>query len=265
MLVISSSSRFFRVLLVVGSAVICGILISGWYIGTVGSERPKDNGLNETPAASSDKHQDEPVKNSSQAVNFPFPKKIWQTGPSLEVKENLQPLQKTWFTQNPDFRYELLNDQGAERYVRDWYANKPDIVNVYFAIPDVILRADLWRLLVMAGSGGVYSDLDTGCLMPITEWIPEEYYSKANFIVGVEVDLSQDDVDEEEKKKFQLCQWTLMAMPGSKHLESVINGIIDRIKVVAEEKEVPLMEVGDHITVPEVSAKDLHSTAAKVV
>lgn len=65
-------------------------------------------------------------------------------------------------------------------------------MGVYFDVSDITLRADL-RLLILSANGGLYTDLDTGCLIPVTIWVLEEFYDTAQIVVGVEVYLSHDD------------------------------------------------------------------------
>jgi hypothetical protein len=97
-------------------------------------------------------------------------------------------------------------------------------------------------------------------LIPVDKWVAEEEYGKANVVVGVEVDMSHDNVSPEEQNRFQLCQWTLMAMPGSRHFEALVEFIIERLDAVAEQKGVPLADLGDHIGVPEVRISISNST-----
>jgi len=144
--------------------------------------------------------------------------------------------------------------------VREHYKDNPRAMAAYLGIPDVIMRADLLRYMIIAKSGGVYSDLDTECLIPVDKWVAEEEYGKVNVVVGVEVDMSHDNVSPEDQNRFQLCQWTLMAMPGNRHCEAVVEFIIDRLDAVAEQKGVPLADLGDHIGVPEVRISISNST-----
>jgi mannosyltransferase OCH1-like enzyme len=48
-----------------------------------------------------------------------------------------------------------LNDIGAEHYVREHYKDNPRAMAAYLGIPDVIMRADLLRYMIIAKSGGV--------------------------------------------------------------------------------------------------------------
>jgi mannosyltransferase OCH1-like enzyme len=246
------SSRISRVALIFTSLFVSiSIFLSGRYIW-VNNFRWTRYGSLASPAASK---PSEAFLTSPQAVNFPFPKKIWQTGPSMDVNTEIRPLMQSWYRQNPDFRYELLNDIGAENYVREHYENNSRVLKAYFDIPDIILRVDLLRYMIMAKSGGVYSDLDTKCLTPVDGWIAEEQFGRVSVVVGVEIDMSHDKVSPEEQNRFQLCQWTLMAMPGSRHFEAVVEFIVDRLYAVAEQKGVRLADLGDHLGVPEVSAE----------
>lgn len=194
--------------------------------------------------------------NTDGGPPFPFPKKIWQTGPPIDSTRDNSKSIASWSRLNPDFRYEFLTDLGAEQYVLSKFSNNSKILDTYNHMSDVILRADLLRLLLMWRSGGVYSDIDTNCLRPILDWIPEEFYTRTRVVVGIEIDLSEDDVSDDEKKHLQLCQWTLMAAPGNILFERVIDMIIKRIEQVAEEKKVSISDLGNHISIPEVEVLD---------
>lgn len=193
--------------------------------------------------------------NSPPHPAFLYPKKIWQTGPPMDsTRDNTKSIH-SWTKMNPDFRYEFLTDAGAEQYVFDHFSDHSRIMGTYSNMSDVILRADLLRLLLMWGSGGVYSDIDTNCLVPVLDWIPEKYHNSTRVVVGIEVDRSEDDVSDDMKKQLQICQWTIMATPGNKHIERVIDLVINRIEKVAEEKGVSISDLGKHITVPEVGTQ----------
>ena len=177
------------------------------------------------------------------------------------TRDNTQSI-ASWTKMNPDFRYEFLTDAGAEQYVFDHFSDHLRIMGTYNNMSDVILRADLLRLLLMWGSGGVYSDIDTNCLVPVLDWIPEEYHNSTRLVVGIEVDRSEDDVADDMKKNLQICQWTIMATPGNKHIERVIDLVVNRVEKVAEEKGVSISDLGKHITVPEVGTQNYLSVTS---
>lgn len=45
----------------------------------------------------------------------------------------------------------------------------PDFLDTYLSYPPGILRADIWRVLVLYRYGGVYADIDVECLRPLEE------------------------------------------------------------------------------------------------
>lgn len=243
------------------SVVFCVLFAGGLYhwSTTVNPVVPSPDPVLTPTQTWTHKTSSSPDKSTSTAIDdeatkdFPFPKKIWQTGKSMEVKEEIRPLISSWYQKNPTFRYELLNDYGAEDYVREHFADQPKLMNAYLNTPDVILRADMLRIMVMWASGGVYSDMDTECLVPITKWVPEEYYGKSSLVVGFETERSRDeDVDEESRMEVKVCQWTLMAMARSKHVMGIIDHIVDNMHNLAEQKGVPFEKLGANLKIPEV-------------
>ncbi|MCJ1484383.1 hypothetical protein MMC06_004554, partial [Schaereria dolodes] len=109
------------------------------------------------------------------------PLKLWQTGASWTEPD--QSCLDTWLSTNPNLRHEFLTDASAETFVRERFASRPDILDPFLAITKPILRADILRQLVLLADGGVYSDLDVNCHVPIAEWIPAEYRPFANLVV----------------------------------------------------------------------------------
>lgn len=104
----------------------------------------------------------DPVVENVTVPSYQFPKKIWQTsknGPAGLDPEDRHPIQ-SWVKLNQKHRFEILTAHTAESYVRDTFAHRPDIVEMFTELQDPILRADLIRYLVLLGDGGVYSDID---------------------------------------------------------------------------------------------------------
>jgi mannosyltransferase OCH1-like enzyme len=240
-------TRFGRVGFVLIVVALGGLFSSGVFLGSSTlSTQTWTHTSDSSPDASAASAIDDDT-------NFPFPKKIWQTGKSIQVSKEMWPLVLSWQQKNPTFRYELLNDYGAEDYVREHFADQPKLMNAYLDTPDIILRADMLRIMVMWASGGVYSDIDTECLVPIAEWVPKEYYGRASLVVGFETERSRDeDADEEARKQVQVCQWTLMAIARSKHVLGIIDHIVDNMHQLAEQRGVPFGELGANLKVPEV-------------
>lgn len=88
-------------------------------------------------------------------------------------------------TQNPQYHVEFVTDQSADDFVKDKFADRPDIVATYLALTVPILKADLLRYLILFAEGGVWFDLDVWREgIPIDEWIPEDFREGANLVVA---------------------------------------------------------------------------------
>ncbi|RAL58715.1 hypothetical protein DID88_003072 [Monilinia fructigena] len=87
------------------------------------------------------------------------------------------------------YRQEILNDATADTYVLEHFSDHPEILYAYFTLTVPILRADLVRYLILLAEGGVWSDLDAECLVPVDNWIPHEFRdAEISMVVGMEFD-----------------------------------------------------------------------------
>ena len=106
-----------------------------------------------------------------------FPAYIWQTwkhGLNDErFDEKYREGETQWAMKNPGFVHELFNDDTSYAVVRHHFQAIPEIIDAYEALPEVILRMDFFRYLILFAKGGVYADIDTYPLQPIPNWIPE--------------------------------------------------------------------------------------------
>jgi mannosyltransferase OCH1-like enzyme len=55
-----------------------------------------------------------------------------------------------------------------ENYGEDWF-------NIFINLPFNVMRANVWRYMVINTYGGVYVDIDTICKKPISYWIKNDY------------------------------------------------------------------------------------------
>lgn len=175
----------------------------------------------------------------------PIRRKLWQTSRLApmaledETKYNIA----LWNSMNPNWRHEVLTDDGSDEYIRDRFAqSRPDIVEVYTALKDNILRADFFRYLVLLGDGGVYSDMDTEALKPIDSWIPQAYKNATNVVVGIEYD-TMGGGRGQALLDLQLVNWTIMSAAGHGLMELVVKNVIDSLTALAQKQGVPLAHV----------------------
>ncbi|KAL2022903.1 hypothetical protein VTK56DRAFT_4434 [Thermocarpiscus australiensis] len=184
-------------------------------------------------------------------VRSEFPRKIWQTWKvnPLKFEERDLNTARTWLAKNPDYRYEVLTDDSAMRYV-EWHFgpdgfNRPDIVNFYRDVKAQIVKADLLRYLIMYAEGGVYADIDVEALKPVSKFIPERYNHKdIDMVVGVEID--EPDWKDHPilgPKSRSFCQWTFMCKPQLPVMMRLIEQIMTWLNEVANEQGVSIGDV----------------------
>jgi alpha 1,6-mannosyltransferase len=103
------------------------------------------------------------------------------------------------------------------------------------------LKADFIRYLAMLARGGVYSDMDTSCLVPIDDWIPVNMRNETiNAVVGIEYD---DTTYRMFVRPISFNQWTLMAKPGHALFEAAVRRVMSNLEYIARRKRVPIREL----------------------
>ncbi|POS71278.1 hypothetical protein DHEL01_v210330 [Diaporthe helianthi] len=133
---------------------------------------------------------------------------------------------------NPEYEHEFMTDELSEAWVAQHFADHPEIVETYHNLTIPILKADILRYLLLLVEGGVYNDLDITCNVPIHSWIPAEYQANASLVVGWEFDVGWG-----EHIVREFATWTIMAKPGSPHMWSVIENIIQLLREKTEENK----------------------------
>ena len=145
-------------------------------------------------------------------MNRLIPKIIWQTykDPYDSLTDYMHEAMNTWKKLNPEYEHRYMDDTQAAEFVLNEYGQEWH--DLFISMPVGVMRGDVWRYMVIYKYGGVYADLDTECLEPISKWMLED----KNFIVCPETD-------------HHFCQWTFAASPGSPILKSVLDLIKDKL------------------------------------
>jgi hypothetical protein len=93
----------------------------------------------------------------------------------------------------------------------------------------------------MLARGGVYSDMDTSCLVSIDDWIPTDMRNQTiNAVVGIEYD---DTTYHMFVRPISFNQWTLMAKPGHALFETAVRRVMSNLEYIARRKRVQLREL----------------------
>jgi mannosyltransferase OCH1-like enzyme len=104
-----------------------------------------------------------------------IPKNIWQT---YEVEyedlpKYLKYYSQTFINLNPDWKYNYHSAAQREKFVLDnfgqeWY-------KIFMECPINVMKADIWRYMVLYIHGGVFSDIDSICKKPLDSWTNIDY------------------------------------------------------------------------------------------
>ncbi|KAL9616962.1 MAG: hypothetical protein Q9160_008232 [Pyrenula sp. 1 TL-2023] len=165
-----------------------------------------------------------------------IPEKIWyKLGP-----RGITPEAREWINsclnKNPTYSVEYMSDAAADIYVKEKFAHRPDIVEAFLALPLPILKADLFRYLLLLNEGGIYNDLDVSCEdTPIRDWIPARYKHETSLVVGWEFDVGWFDGFVR-----QLATWTIMARPKSPHIAMMVDDILESLQAKTREHNVAI-------------------------
>ncbi|RBR22589.1 hypothetical protein FVER53590_28402 [Fusarium verticillioides] len=150
-----------------------------------------------------------------------IPPKIWQIHlpKNVTAKHSVLDPKKlemttSWLSMNTDYAYTLVGKSGADEFVNHHFADEPSILEAYHKAPNVGMKSDLLRYLILDIEGGVYTDTDTIALKPIQKWVPPELHGKVGLIVGIEFDRRNGGAWADIPHWLQFCQWTIAAVPG---------------------------------------------------
>ena len=150
------------------------------------------------------------------SYEFQIPRKIWQTYKTKKLPRPAIAARETWIRKNPEYKYNFFDDDDMGSYIREnWDA---DTYAFFQALPLGVMKADLWRYLIIATEGGIYSDIDSTCCTPIRKWTLEtQFITDDILLLGLEHEL-------------HFCQWTFAATKNHPAMHYVCDYIIERWK-----------------------------------
>ena len=141
-----------------------------------------------------------------------IPKIIWQT-----YKTNLLPnkvaynCHMSWKNKNPEWELRYSNDNDLENFFKNEFNGK--YYKSFSKLPLGVMKADYWRYAIILKYGGIYTDLDTECIVPIKFW---KNINNKNIIIGLE-------------NYTHICQWTFGAVPNHPFMNFLIEIIHNKI------------------------------------
>lgn len=127
--------------------------------------------------------------------------------------------------------------------MRKHFGHDQRIVDAYLHMPNVGMKSDLLRYLLLSAEGGVYTDTDTVALRPIDEWIPPQFRGRAAVLVGIEFDRRDGPAWVDISHWVQFCQWTIAAAPGHPVFDKMIDRVLYSLHQLELEHGAPLGEL----------------------
>ncbi|TDZ65960.1 Initiation-specific alpha-1,6-mannosyltransferase [Colletotrichum trifolii] len=164
-----------------------------------------------------------------------IPSKIWQIMlPKVWDKKtpvNPEALKETatWLAMNPDYTYTLVGGDGGRDFISRHFGHNETIVSTYNSLPNVGMKSDFLRYLLLYIEGGVYTDTDTLALKPIDDWVPKLFRNQTRLIVGIEFDQRDGGMWAEIPHSLQFCQWTIAAAPGHPVFRKMVSRVIQSL------------------------------------
>ncbi|KNE71714.1 hypothetical protein AMAG_16022 [Allomyces macrogynus ATCC 38327] len=161
-----------------------------------------------------------------------------------------------WRRKNPGVSVLLWTDDDMDAMVS---VHAPYLLPLFRALPRGVLRADLFRYLVVATFGGVYADSDACPLKPLDQWLPPVSLradkgagsaaaavadgssqttaetplignEDVALVIGMESDLATDDWYRFFARQLQLCQWTFAGVAGHPILTAIVAESVQRLR-----------------------------------
>lgn len=129
---------------------------------------------------------------------------------------------------NPDYELITYDDDMSQRFIVKYY---PEWLQLYDSLDVPVMRADMWRYLILHKYGGVYLDGDVDCKKPIDQWGEifgvkmrrsaggnnnNGNWTSIGAMVGIEYrrPLRHPQYATKYPPKLQFAQWTMAGQPG---------------------------------------------------
>eukprot|EP00882_Tetradesmus_deserticola_P004989 GHRQ01005258.1.p1 GENE.GHRQ01005258.1~~GHRQ01005258.1.p1 ORF type:complete len:487 (+),score=147.82 GHRQ01005258.1:737-2197(+) len=137
----------------------------------------------------------------------------------------------SWGRFNKGYALLLYDDADIEQYMQQFY---PAFMPTFHQLKTAVEKSDAWRYHVLCGHGGIYTDTDTICARPFSEWTNFNSTPEPGLLVGIEDRFYTQEEAEEATyvHKTQITQWTM----ASKRAHPVVCRMGGAIKAFVEQE-----------------------------
>ena len=160
-----------------------------------------------------------------------IPQKIWQTHrfPLDNLPAYIRAATGTWKDLNPEFEYSYVSNEEAIHQVDELQNGRFSKILRYPYLTGTAL-ADIWRILVLQAYGGVYIDVDTVCIMPLTKFIDvhKDFVVEGQPPANAGASINMNQIAGEYAQYFGALNGFIASTPNNK----LINAICDMAEKV---------------------------------
>ena len=143
-----------------------------------------------------------------------IPKNLYQV---WHDKNNLPVFYNKYNTElkklNPDYQIFLFDEKEIDLFVNTYYSG--EIVELYNRIQIIAAKVDFWRILYLYKNGGVYLDIDSMFIEPLSKLINEN---------------DMAIITRESNYPYEYVQWGLIFCKDHPILKKTIENIVDNLK-----------------------------------
>ncbi len=161
-----------------------------------------------------------------------IPKVIWQTNHTKDLRtellRNIDFMRQT----NPDWQYQLYDDQDIEQYILEHYGSS--ILSYYQRISPAYgaAKADFFRYLLMYREGGVYLDIKTCATLPLDTLLRSDDQFILSFWDNLPGELHEGQIFSRELQHIErgeYIQWAIICSAGHPFMREVLIETMKRI------------------------------------
>lgn len=162
-----------------------------------------------------------------------IPKIIHQTWKTKELPVNFSKYSSTWKDLHPDWDYRLYDDNDCLEFVQKYFQ---EFLQTYMQLPTPVMKADMFRYMIVYHYGGLYADIDAEALKPFDNLVDKN----DKMIVGVEIDfdnLAFSEFNPLYKKyykkhniKKQYVQYVFLSEPKNPVLSEILQHIKENLQ-----------------------------------
>lgn len=98
-----------------------------------------------------------------------IPKIIYQTWKTRDIPCFMENYVESWKKWNPEYHYRFFSDSDCLTFLKEHFPKR--VTQAFQMLKVGPYRADLWRYCMLYHTGGVYLDLDSICLCPLSKLI----------------------------------------------------------------------------------------------